>query len=623
MAAEIIENINLRDKRTDGEEYLLNVFRNSERFQGWKVFEQPHINSMKPDFILLHPEKGILIIEVKDWNLSLDTYVSGAYIRGTDGKLHKKDPINQVENYKNCILKSDLQNSVYLAEKSEDYYGCIETVVYFHKASKMQALQFCCNNKGYTKIWTRDDVEYIKDINNRLYASNYTYALSIQKSKFNNHGILRSMVDELTCHLEYSDYNYERKEPFILTSAQEKLAELKHGSIRRWSGVAGAGKSLVLAEKAVRALKENNNVLILTFNITLRHYLRDLCSQQFGNGNYDGERKKLRKNLTITHFHELLKIIMLEYEIEIKNEDDIDFTQQWINSINDYSKNNEIDNKLDFDYILIDEGQDFRGEWIRFIKQIFNNSGELLIMYDKNQDLYDHGLWIENSEEIKNIGFKGTPGMLKYSYRLPMEIVEKIHLVNTRLNICEDEILIPQSNTQSSLLYSIEWKNCTADSEVDKLNEIQSIVERLLKTNVYEDITILTTNENTGVDIVNHFISRGIEVSHVYDLGKNKNINNRRSEKWKFYGGTGRLKVCSYHSFKGWQSPNIILILDMNETKTITNKDDDNEYKNKLIRESIFMSLSRVKKKALTGEFSFTCLNYIKECNKLERCFDI
>ena len=74
----------------------------------------------------------------------------------------------------------------------------------------------------------------------------------------------------------------KEKAPFKLIGEQLELAKLKQNSIRRWGGVAGAGKSLVLAEKAARALKKDYRVLILTYNITLRHYLKDLCSQQFG-----------------------------------------------------------------------------------------------------------------------------------------------------------------------------------------------------------------------------------------------------------------------------------------------------------------------------------------------------
>ena len=52
-------------------------------------------------------------------------------------------------------------------------------------------------------------------------------------------------------------------------------------------------------------------------------------------------------------------------------------------------------------------------------------------------------------------------------------------------------------------------------------------------------------------------------------MNKEKNIKKRRNEKWKFRGGTGRLKVCSYHSYKGWQTPNIILVLDSCRSENI------------------------------------------------------
>ena len=212
--------------------------------------------------------------------------------------------------------------------------------------------------------------------------------------------MLAELVKELTSNLQYSDYNYERKQPIKLTYEQRKLAKLQKGCIRRWSGVAGAGKSLSLAQKAVNALKEDKAVLILTFNITLRHYLRDLCSQQFGIGSYDGERKKLKSNLTIYHFHDYLKVVMMEHEIEIiHDEEGQDFTQKWINIINSYIQNNTIKTHLKYDYILIDEGQDFQGEWIRFLKQFFTNEGEVFIVYDKAQDLYKHGIWILVSED--------------------------------------------------------------------------------------------------------------------------------------------------------------------------------------------------------------------------------
>lgn len=625
MTVEIIEKCNQNDDRTEGEQYLLDIFRTSPRFNGWTIFEQPHINSMKPDFVLVNPKKGIIIIEVKDWNLALNTYESGGYIKGTDGNLHKKCPLSQVEHYKKSILKSELNNYIDLAEKGDKYFGAIETVVYFHKASRKEAREFCSNSyeHKYTKIWTRDDIDYISDIDNNLTTSNHTYALTREFSSLNEDGGVERLVNELIVNLNASDYDAERKRPIILTREQQELAKLSSGKVRRWSGVAGAGKSLVLSEKAVRALKDNSRVLLLTYNITLRHYLKDLCSQQFGANTVDNDRRILKDNLTITHYHEFLMTFMNEHGIQFNssNNNNDEFTEEWIKKIYDYLKLNSVKKRFNYDYILIDEGQDFKGDWIRLLKEFYNEDGELFIVYDKAQDIFEHGLWIEDSEQIKNIGFKGRPGNLKYSYRLPLEVSNVLNDIRNVLKIEGDEILIPKENRQVSFLGKLDWDNCTSTDISSKLDSIDKYVNKIRESNKAEDVTIITTNENTGVEIVNYFNAKDIRTSHVYDMSKQKNIKLRRNEKWKFRGGTDRLKVCSFQSFKGWQTPNIILVLDPPTTDYIGGLAIEKGYDKNIIEDAIFISLSRVKSKIDTGEFSFTCLNYISEYNKMIECF--
>ena len=621
MSAKIFENFNPNDPRTNGEQYLLNVFSSSPRFNGWMIFEQPHINSMKPDFVLLHPQRGIIIIEVKDWNLASNVYEMGGYIRGKDGKLYNKNPIEKVENYKKGIMKSELSNSVILAENYKNYYACIETVVYFHGASKDQALAFCQSTNTFTKIWTEEDIEYICNMENQLRPNDHTYALAREYSYFNNNGLLEELVKELAKYLQYADYNYERKQPYILTREQNKLAELSPGSIRRWGGVAGSGKSLILAEKGVRALKENKRVLILTFNITLCHYLRDLCSQQFGPGRYVGERKKLRRDLTIKHFHGLLKILMTEHEIEVDLDDeDPFFTEKWMDAINEYLYENTKKSQFNYDYILIDEGQDFKGEWIRFLKQFFTGQGEFFIVYDKAQDLFDHGVWIEDPEQVKNIGFKGRPGYLKYTYRLPNTMVQKIHAVRQQLQIDAEDILV-QREEQMNLLSTASWFNNRANLNTEKLSQLEYHINILRVLNDWEDITIITTNEHTGVEIVEYFERKGVRTSHVYDLQRQGDIVRRRSEKWKFHGGTGRLKVCSYQSYKGWQTPNVVLVLDSPSTRYLNGQIIYDAPNPQSIKDALFISMSRVKEKATTGQYSFICLNYLPEYDHLKSCF--
>lgn len=607
--AEIHYNINPNDPRTEGEAHILNVFENSNYLdEDWMIFEQPYINALRPDFILMHPEKGVIILEVKDWNIN-------------DYHYNYKTPIHQVENYKKLILETDIKNAVKISEKFDNYYGCIETVVYFHNASREQAENFYDLEKrgNYTKIWIREDVNSLREDNATLNTSKYTYALTKNSSRFNRDGSLSRLVEELSKHLSYSDYELERRKPYILTSPQSNVAELKPGSIRRWGGVAGSGKSIVLSEKAARALKKESKVLILTFNITLRHYLRDLLSQQFGN-NEGEDRRLLKKNATLLHYHDFLKRVATEHDIELmentNNEKETvdEYTIRKMESINKYFKNHSKKDHFKYDYILIDEGQDFRGDWIRFLKQFYTNEGEIFVVYDKAQDLYEHGLWIEDSNEIKNIGFRGQPGTFNYTLRLPGTIVEKIHQVREKLNNDSDEEILVRETSQMNLLDTTKWLNQKPTILNQKLTNVRKELEKLTKENNIEDITILTTNEKTGAALVKQ-LRDDYDISHVYDLNANGDIKNRRENKWKFQGGSGRLKICSYHSYKGWQTPNIILILDHSTTN------DKNSYSTNLDN-AIFISLSRIKGKVDSGEFTFTCLNYDRNYDDFEEIFN-
>jgi hypothetical protein len=42
----------------------------------WEIYVQPHLNGLRPDFVLLNPRIGIAVFEVKDWDLSAMGYSS-------------------------------------------------------------------------------------------------------------------------------------------------------------------------------------------------------------------------------------------------------------------------------------------------------------------------------------------------------------------------------------------------------------------------------------------------------------------------------------------------------------------------------------------------------------------
>ena len=65
-----IETINrLHQKPTEGEQVLLK-FLDKNLSSDFEIYFQPFINGDKPDIVVLKKNGGVIIIEVKDWNLS-------------------------------------------------------------------------------------------------------------------------------------------------------------------------------------------------------------------------------------------------------------------------------------------------------------------------------------------------------------------------------------------------------------------------------------------------------------------------------------------------------------------------------------------------------------------------
>ncbi len=80
-----------------------------------------------------------------------------------------------------------------------------------------------------------------------------------------------------------------------------------------------------------------------------------------------------------------------------------------------------------------------------------------------------------------------------------------------------------------------------------------------------QDIVVLTTNHHEGEALVEALGKDGLRANHVF--GNGDKDESRRSKR-SFQMGDGRIKVCTVHSFKGWELVNVLLL---------TPEEDDHE----------------------------------------------
>jgi hypothetical protein len=291
----------LRQPMTRGERMVFDVLDRHLDVE-WEIYIQPHLNGLRPDFVLLNPKIGIAVIEVKDWNLDAMRYFVKKRDSGRkelyaemDGREFPVDnPFSRVKDYKDAIFE------VYCPRlQKKAGYAAISPIVIFPFAARERVLGLqedfldkkALNNRAdWFPVGGRDE----------LSGNGIEAILPLLTSK-NHAAMTPALAADLRGWLVEPDYASTQRKPLVMDSNQRMLAETKAPSgYRRIKGPAGSGKSLVLAARAAKLASEDKSVLIVTFNITLWHYMRDLVVR-------GATRQGSMDNITFVHFHDWCK----------------------------------------------------------------------------------------------------------------------------------------------------------------------------------------------------------------------------------------------------------------------------------------------------------------------------
>ncbi|WP_086307083.1 NERD domain-containing protein [Campylobacter devanensis] len=316
---------NGRVKPQAGELYLLETLI-KELDDTYEVYFNPLLNGDFPDIVVFRYGFGIYIIEVKDWNLNAYEYhIEKAYSNKTK-KYFLRDymyiknkeqrilpPMNQVREYRKNIMEiycfTYYQKLLFYKLESKfkqmpNPNTLIQTAVYFHSHDQSYIKNF------FTLQSTDpDEQKLINSLPNRyvkLYGNNGVKNLinDIKKDTFiNKIKNFKEIFDEVALLLRPSADFLEQRTAVSydkLDKKQRELSNYQKGMIKKVKGKAGSGKTLTLANIAIKAFEDTQDiVLILCFNITLRNKIRDFISRQYG--------KSTKNSFLILHFHDFLK----------------------------------------------------------------------------------------------------------------------------------------------------------------------------------------------------------------------------------------------------------------------------------------------------------------------------
>lgn len=564
----------LKNPLTEGEIHLLKFFDDNlptdpnwtesqklSEYQGWLIFAQPFLNGSRPDVIIFNPYVGIVIYEVKDWKLAhyewkkdYEGYTS-LFVSDSKGSYPIKNPINQVNHYKEKIIGQLVPNIGEIIDKNKKNYGLIKTALYFHKIDTSTAQDFFgtkIKNFKYFPVFGRDLLT-----NSNL--SQIVPDVQYSKSRYWD----RDWNKELMFWFYPPYHSIEQGIPLTLKGNQNKVAEPAPGH-HRVRGVAGSGKTQALAYRAGKLASNNMNVLIISFNITLWHYVRDMISRAPFAFKWD--------KFTFTHFHGFCKDKLNE------------FGKKWPVSPNrkDFSNNEEYEKALDhffkvtvaqtvreavlnkqydkYDAILIDEGQDYHFEWYSLLNDLFlKERDELLVVSDKKQNIYERQLdWVDKRVTRDGLDKFNKPYIdLTSSFRMPAKVAEMSNEFSDLFELNQD-LRVAKIEGTPVLFHSqhIIWLNVSDDLWLDYV--YNSFLRLQKEEYTPSDMVILLPSHSYGIEAVKFFKGKNIETNHVFEDDTEAKYHPHKKAFWM---GDSRLKISTIHSFKGWELLNIILFI--------------------------------------------------------------
>ena len=539
---------------------IIEIYNKLREFGGtsYDVYFRPNINCDVADFVLISKSRGVLLINVcNDIMLFEDEY-------------------RRVEKIKEYLYSVHLKSIKVDTILNSRTYNCIKTALYFPNNSSQEVEE---KINEVNKKW---NAEPKGKVNNSHKPKDYfAYFL-----RFTNESDLKVELNAIHSSVfKYDYYNelvnlisagwHSYKEGdlnFHLSSRQKDI--VRDGNRRlRVKGIAGSGKTQVVANRAVEQhIKTGERVLIITFNISLMQYIRMRINQvpaDFSPNMFE-----------IVNYHQFFRSKSNQYvnsKIDISDYDNPEYFFPYRDSIRKYKS------------IIIDEVQDFKEVWLQLIINSFlTEDGSVSLFGDGEQNIYDRDLENETKmPPIRDCGFSGPWN--KMNERISERIVNpKIALLSSSFAHAFISDENPSIEIQGNLAFEEYYiKYWYEDKDVAAESIAKKILQTLENCNIThkdvvilgESIMLLRSIESAYTRITQLGCMTNFETEEQYELivngrYKDENLEDvRRAAKTHFTTDCNEIKISTIHSFKGWESKTVVVVLQPESRCQIENEE--------------------------------------------------
>ena len=520
------------------------------------------VNEVAVDFIIVRPNKGILLLNIFEENLNECTLSEDKKEINVHGQLYQS-PIALI-NLCQLSIKDGIEELLMSTIEDNRNFSLIKKAVVFSENSIDEIKKFFeyqNNVFNFTFIFGKEIIEN-RDISQNLYTTiGFLY---------NNNAFDDVVRRKLARMISPSWHSYqEGRIDMQPIGAQKRLSESSITQ-QKISGVAGSGKTQVLAFRAVNAMKRTGgDVLVLTYNITLANYLKFRLSEIREDFSWE--------KIDVYPYHQFFRIRAAECQLHVE------FSSYQNEAFFENSKGHK-----KYSAIFVDEVQDYTTEWLRIIMQNFLlvPNGELVVFGDPKQNVYQRpldangdirlgiigGQWnrqLTTSRRFTNprLANLATAFQTQFMANLPTDDIVAENTISNTFNFqIVTYIDLRQNNSIESIITNII--NIISNDN----NEARDFAVLASSTKLLRNIDILyrqRTNEQTEITFIsNETLERLKQIHQVTDeKAANWKFNRdfealERTRKQLFTTDKRCLKISTIQSFKGWESPSVIVILE-------------------------------------------------------------
>jgi hypothetical protein len=430
------------------------------------VYYEPEIRGRRPDFVIIGPDLGLVILEVKDYTKSTLYQVNHDewVLRNTNGELVKtKSPLKQARDNARFVtdhLKKD-KNLLQEAGTNLKFPYGFGTVF-----TRLKQEDFIKHNLYQVVeppfVLCRDEIDpdeegFSPDVLLEKIHGMFTvmYGRKSVLSHEDIQAIRFHLFPEVRISAEFKPLTQHQDQLLLslhniktMDLHQENMARQigdKHRLIR---GVAGSGKTLVLASRAKMLAKSQPDwrILVLCYGIPLSRSLKQMIERMMNEPDdlFDLLQTAASVNdkdskIEVYNFHEWLR-----NSLNMKDSD--------IPALLEKADKNEAILPT-YDAIMIDEGQDFEADWLKLLGCCLNpDTQSLLLVEDRAQSIFrrktslaqDIGLDFRGRSKILSINYRNTAQIVQFAWDFYQEHSQLKHKVQ-EASIDGVEIIPPQS----------------------------------------------------------------------------------------------------------------------------------------------------------------------------------